>query len=279
MITRRTLATTLALVALKLTVAAVLWQASAGHAATPDLGQMLKAADAYRQGTGSGTENLQVETLVTTVQRDGSIDKERRYTVFVQAGHRSLVLMRSPAEAGQKVLMLDDDFWLLLPGSARALRITAMQKLLGDASTGDIATLRWADDYSGTVVGEDHCVQGRPVASGANAASTAAGQPCLHLSLQAQRKGLSYQRIELWLGKTRHEPLGADLYLQSDKLAKQARFVFDQPTAPTSVTEMVLVDQLGRHQETRVHYLSRQPRTVPESWLNPMFLARNPALE
>jgi hypothetical protein len=30
--------------------------------------------------------------------------------------------------------MLGDDFWLLLPGSQRALRITPSQKLLGDAS-------------------------------------------------------------------------------------------------------------------------------------------------
>ena len=294
----RTLAATLALAALKtalrIAITAALWPAVTGHAATPDVASLLQAADRYRQGmgqgsgqgtgqgsapgTGGGAENLQVETLVTTVNRDGSVDKERRYTVFVQAGHRSLVLMRSPAEAGQKVLMLGDDFWLLLPGSARALRITAMQKLLGDASTGDIATLRWADDYSGTVVGEDSCVNGRPGAAGAAGPNTA-GQACLHLSLQANRKGLSYQRIELWLGKARHEPLAADLYLQSDKLAKQARFVFDQPTAPTSVTEMVLLDQLGKHQETRVRYLSRQPRTLPESWLNPMSLARNPGLE
>ena len=51
--------------------------------------------------------------------RDGSPDKERRYTVFAQAEHQSLVLMRSPAEQGQKVLMLGDDFWLLMPGSQR----------------------------------------------------------------------------------------------------------------------------------------------------------------
>jgi len=42
------------------------------------------------------------------------------------------------------VLMLGDDFWLLMPSSQRPLRITPMQKLLGDASTGDIATLSWA---------------------------------------------------------------------------------------------------------------------------------------
>lgn len=288
MIKPRTLAISWALAALKIAATALLWQAATGHAAQPDVARLLQAADRYRQGgagtsTATGADNLQIETQVTTVNRDGSVDKERRYTVFVQAEHRSLVLMRSPAEAGQKVLMLGDDFWLLLPGSARALRITAMQKLLGDASTGDIATLRWADDYSGTLVGEESCPtgQGDPGGPSGAAATMAAttGQACLHLSLQATRKGLSYQRIELWLGKARHEPLAADLYLQSDKLAKQARFLFDKPAAPTAVTEMVLIDQLGKHQQTRVRYLSRQPRTLPESWLNPMSLARNPGLE
>lgn len=231
------------------------------HAAD-DVPALMEAADRYR----TGADNLQVETQVSVLNRDGTPDKERRYTVFVQAQHKSLVLMRSPAEAGQKVLMLGDDFWLLMPGSQRPLRITPSQKLLGDASTGDIATMSWADDYTGTVVGDEPC-----------AAESEA--MCRHLSLQATRKGVTYQRIELWLGKARHEPVRADLYVQSDKLAKQARFVFDQPQAPTQVTEMVLLDQLSSHKETRVRYVSRQGKTVPEVWLNPMFLARNPALD
>lgn len=71
----------------------------------------------------------------------------------------------------------------------------------------------------------------------------------------------------------------ADLYVQSDKLAKRARFVMDKPAAPTTVTEMLLSDQLTNKTETRVRYLGRKEHTVPEAWLNPMFLARNPALE
>ena len=224
-----------------------------------DVTTVLKAADRYR----AGAENLQVETQVTVLNRDGSTDKERRYTVFAQAQHKSLVLMRSPAEAGQKVLMLGDDFWLLLPGSQRPLRITPMQKLLGDASTGDIATLSWAEDYTGALAGEEQCET----------------QKCWHLSLQSARKGLTYARIELWVGKARSEPLKAELYVQSDKLAKLASFVFDKADKPTQVTEMVLSDKLSSHKETRVRYVSRQPKQVPEAWLNPMFLARNPALE
>jgi hypothetical protein len=230
-----------------------------------DVPALLKATDRFRMSA----DNLQVQTQINVTNADGTPDKERRYTVFAQAGRKSLVLMQSPAEKGQKVLMLGDDFWLLMPDSQRPLRITPMQKLLGDASTGDIATMSWADDYSGKLVGEEPCDS-----TGAPAQAT-----CQHLSLAATRKGVTYQRIELWIGKTRHEPVRADLYVLSDKLAKQARFVFDKPAAPTMVTEMVLTDQVSNHKTTHVRYLSRKERQVPAEWLNPMFLVRNPPLE
>jgi hypothetical protein len=233
-----------------------------GTAKAQDITQILKAADRYRMSA----DNLQVDTQVTVFNADGSQDKERRYTVFAQSERKSLVLMQSPAEKGQKVLMLADDFWLLMPNTQRPMRITPMQKLLGDASTGDIATMNWAGDYTGTVVGEEACAPDSKAT-------------CLHLSLQASRKGVTYQRIELWVGKTRHEPVRADLFVQSDKLAKQARFVMDKAANPTTVSEMVLVDQLSNKKETRIKYLGRKERTVPAEWLNPMFLARNPALE
>src|SRR5664279_4239326 len=126
---------------------------AAGLSHAQDVPALLKAADKYRMSS----ENMQVETLINVLNADGSPDKERRYTVFAQAGRQSLVLMQSPAEKGQKVLMLGDDFWLLMPNSQRPLRITPMQKLLGDASTGDVATMSWADDYTGKLVGEEAC--------------------------------------------------------------------------------------------------------------------------
>ena len=240
--------------------------ATTSPALAQDITALLKDADRYRMSA----ENLQVDTQVTVFNTDGSQDKERRYTVFAQSERKSLVVMQSPVEKGQKVLMLADDFWLLMPNTQRPMRITPMQKLLGDASTGDIATMNWAGDYTGTVVGEEPCA---PTSTEINKAT------CLHLSLQASRKGVTYQRIELWIGKTRHEPVRADLFVQSDKLAKQARFVMDKPSNPTTVAEMVLVDQLSNKKETRIKYLARKDRTVPAEWLNPMFLARNPALE
>lgn len=252
--------------------------ALAGAQPTPDVATLLKDADRTRMTA----DNLQVDTLVQTFKADGSPDKERRYTVFAQSDRRSLVLMQSPAEKGQKVLMLGDDFWLLMPSSQRPLRITPMQKLLGDASTGDIATLSWSNDYAGTLVGEGACLPAGDSKSQEKTASSALSESarCYQISMSAARKGVTYQRIELWVGKTHHEPVRADLYVQSDKLAKQARFVLDKPgSRDAQVTDMLLTDQLGNGKQTRVSYLARQARTVPAEWLNPMFLANNPGLE
>ncbi|MBA2676524.1 outer membrane lipoprotein-sorting protein [Ramlibacter sp.] len=225
-----------------------------------DVGALLKAADRYRVAS----QNTRVDTQVSVLNADGSVDKERLYTVFAQTNHQSLVLMQSPAEKGQKVLMSGDDFWLVLPGSQRPLRITPMQKLLGDASTADIAAMSWADDYTGTVAAEERC--GEPA------------RDCLHLTLQATRKAVTYQRIELWIGKARREPVKAELYVQSDKLAKRAQFVLDGAN-PNIVSAMLLQDQIANHKQTQVRYLDRKPHTVPETWLNPMYLVRNTSLE
>ena len=222
--------------------------------AANDVSALLKAADRYR----TGQDDLQVETHVTVLNRDGSPDKERRYTVFVQAQHKSLVLMRSPAEAGQKVLMLGDDFWLLMPGSQRPLRITPMQKLLGDASTGDVASMTWAEDYDGKVEGEQ----------------TVDGVPCLKLDVTGQRKGVSYPRIVLYLAKSDRRPVQAELYVASDKLAKEAAFVIGDVDGRKMVTAMVLTDRLQRERVTEVHYLTRSAKTMGDEYYNPAFLVR-----
>lgn len=240
---------------LGLVAAALAWPAVAQN-----VDAMLRDADRYR----TGADNLQVDTLVQSYKTDGSLDKERRYTVFAQQDRRTLVLMQSAAEKGQKVLMLGDDFWLLMPSSQRPMRITPMQKLLGDASTGDIATMRWSGDYSATLVGEEPCQPGE-------------ARACYRLALQAARKGVTYQRVELWLARQRHAPVRAQLYVQSDKLAKTAHFELD--ASRSQVDAMVLTDQLGQQRQTRIRYLQRKERTVPEEWLNPMFLARSPVLE
>lgn len=242
--------------------------ATAAAQAADSPADILRAADRFR----TPATDMEVETVIGTYDKEGNAIKDNQaYTVFVQSNRRSLVVMRGPLkdgevragnETGQRMLMLGPDFWLIMPGTSRPLRITPMQKLLGDASSGDVAAMNWAEDYTAEIAGEEACGESK----------------CTRLKLTGARKGVTYQRIDLWVDKAARFPVRADLYVQSEKLAKRARFVMDRPARPTEVVEMVLTDEIANQRETRIRYTSKKQRTVPEAWLNPMFLASSAAL-
>jgi hypothetical protein len=147
---------------------------------------------------------------------------------------------------------------MLMPGSARPIRITPLQKLLGDAATGDIATMTWSGDYTGTV--------GRAV--------DVDGVPCLELDLAALRKGQSYQRVVLHVAKADYRPVHADLYAASNRKLKEARFELAQVGGRTLVQRMTLTDAVQTARHTVVTTLSSTPRPLADALYNPMALAR-----
>lgn len=193
-----------------------------------------------------------------SLYEQGEHTRTSQYEVYADENRRSLALFRSAAEAGQKVLMLDDQFYLFMPNSRRHIRITPMQKLLGDAATGDISSLRWSADY--------HIE-----------AQTVQDDGTLLLNLNAARAGLSYGRVDLTVDASTFYPLQATFYLPSGRVAKDATFIMgdDPSTGQTRLLTMVLQDRIQTAQRTEVHYHSVEPWDIPENWFNPAFLLRN----
>jgi hypothetical protein len=224
-------------------------------AALPEVATILKTADSFRLPTATA----RVETLVELYKND-VLEKTREYRVYLKPGRRSLVLFRSPQEAGQKVLMVKENFWMLMPNSRRPIRITPIQKLLGEAATGDIATLTWSEYYNGTLVKADTDYQ---------------GTPALSLALDSKVKGTTYAHIDLWLARDDYAPLAADLYVQSGKLAKQAKFITETVADQRRVVRMTLLDRLQHNRRTEVKMLSVTAAELPDKYFNPMFLIRN----
>ena len=236
--------------------------------AAESVAALLKAADAYRLPG----ESVRIETHVELYKND-VLDKERLYTVYVKSGRRSLVLMKSPSEIGQKVLMLSEQFWLLMPESQRPLRITASQKLLGEASTGDIATMTWSDDYDGNVTDEVECPA--PPAGLPDAPAFKARR-CLHLDLAQARSGVTYARVELYLDKASRMPIKADLYVGSGKRAKEAWYFPKAVEGQPRIMTMVLLDDIQPNRRTVIRYRSIVPKAAPDEFFNPAALVRNP---
>jgi hypothetical protein len=212
--------------------------------------QQLQQADAYRQQAGAVKIAVSIDSYVKDV-----LDKNRLYEVHSFPQHRSLVVMQSTVEAGQMLLMLDDNYWLIMPKSSRPVRITPVQKLIGEASTGDIATLTWAGDYDGEMIERTDAQ--------------------VTLNLQAQREGLTYEHITLTLDAKINAPIRAELFVKSGKLAKRASFTLGSMNGKTMVVAMTLIDALQDDKRTEVRYASQTASTLPEVVFNPQYLVQN----
>lgn len=229
--------------------------------ASTSAAEILVMADKYRLED----EAAKVVTEVSLFQ-DGQLDKTRQYEVYLRPNRESLVLFKSQVEQGQKMLMLGDNYWLVMPKSRRPIRITPMQKLLGDASVGDVSTLTWSQDYTGTIVSDSK-------------AGDIADVPTLHLSLTAKTAGASYQSIDLWVEKESGFPVRADLYLTSGKLAKKAVFESGERQGSRRVVTMTLLDQIQENKKTVINYQDVAPYELADKYYNPAYLSKNKRVE
>lgn len=234
-----------------------------GQSVANDVTDMVKKADGYRLDSSSS----KVVSKVTLFEHD-RIDKTREYHVYTRPNRESLVVFKSAVEAGQKMLMLGDNYWLVMPKSRRPIRITPMQKLLGEASIGDISTLTWSDDYQATMVGTESVVTQENLSIDTH-----------KLNLIATTKGASYQRIDLWVDVSNGFPIRADLYLRSGKLAKQALFTPGEREGRLQVVAMILIDKIQPAKKTIIEYQSIMPMTLEDKYYNPAYLTRNSKLD
>lgn len=225
--------------------------------------EMIEQADRYRVESSSA----KVVSLVSLFEND-QLDKTREYHVYTRPNRESLVVFKSQVEAGQKMLMLGDNYWLLMPKSRRPIRITPMQKLLGEASVGDISTLTWSEDYQGEFISEEVLT----LESGERVVTN-------QLLLTSTTSGASYQTINLWLDELNHFPIKADLYLRSGKLAKQAWFGAGNRDDELRVVSMTLLDKIQPAKKTIIEYLEVEEVELDERYYNPAYLTRNKAAE
>ncbi|GAB3517158.1 outer membrane lipoprotein-sorting protein [Photobacterium alginatilyticum] len=221
--------------------------------------EILQRADQYRLDSAAAKVVSEVQ-----LYENDELEKTRHYTVYTRPERESLVVFKSKVEAGQKMLMLGDNYWLLMPKSRRPIRITPMQKLLGEASVGDISTLTWSADY-----------QGKWVQSLELKLPMSESVMVNQLELTAKTSGASYQRIELWLEKGSDFPIRATMYLRSGKLAKEAWFTKGERNARTSVVAMTLHDRIQPSKKTVINYQEISPVALAAKYYNPAYLSRN----
>jgi hypothetical protein len=165
---------------------------------------------------------------ITITTNDEGKDETRGMTVTVK-GNNTLARYTSPPNLNDRmVLMVDRNMWFIRSGLKKPVSISPRQKLMGDAANGDIASTNYADDYTGTLSGED----------------TVRGEACHVLDLKAANKNVTYDRIKYWVSKERLVGVKAEFYTLSGKLFKTAEFKYDNRVKVDEKEEIPFVSEL-----------------------------------
>lgn len=202
-----------------------------------DLSSLLAAVDATRNAFDEAIISARA-TQIVGGKESGSAD----FDVYVKGRDKGLIVFRGGKNSGRKVLTSGDRMWLLVPGSTNPVPITPNQRLLGGASFGDVARLRFSEDYVAKDTGETE---------------SAAGRSCRVLELTARSPRAAYPRILLSVDDREKIPCRVRFFLASGKEARAVTFTkFQRVNGKTVVSEMEVRELLGAASKavTRLEY-------------------------
>jgi outer membrane lipoprotein-sorting protein len=190
-----------------------------------------------------------------TVTTASEGNKTLTLEVRVKDNQRSLVRYIEPK--GRALLFVEDNMWVYISGSRRALRISPRQKLLGGAASADIARLSYGEDYR-------------------IEASKAIGNATQVLSLVQKTKKASYGKIELTVMGDEGKPVKAVFYPSAgSRPIKTAHFEnYQNVLGRMRPTRFRIVDHLDGDKQTVLTYSDFRFENTPENWFNPAYLKR-----
>jgi outer membrane lipoprotein-sorting protein len=197
-----------------------------------------------------------VRTKITTYEKD-QVKETAIFDAYMNGNDKSLVVAKEYKTKGMKLLYVDENLWIQLPTSRRPIRITPIQRLMGEASNGDVARVSLADDYAAEIIGSENIN----------------GVDCHKMLLMAKKKSATYHKIILYSRKEDYRPVKAEYYVISGKHIKTAFFDKFKPMAGKIILEqMTIYDELKTDNKTVFEYLKIEEKQVPVKYFNKNYL-------
>lgn len=211
--------------------------------AADNAADILKKADEIRNPGNSYFMKVEVKST-------GSENEPSVYEVYLKGNSKTLVKVLAPArDKGRNMLMIDEDMWAYVPNLKRAVRVSLNQKLSGQTANGDISRTRWTGDYTPTIQSSD--------------------DKYWVLYLKADKKGLTYDRIRVWVLKKGYRPDKAEYLSLNDKVLKKVEYkAFKGIAGGERPTEIHIQDALNESEKSVIAIQSMEVREHPESLFN-----------
>ena len=256
--TRRASAARIAAVAVWLGISAL------AHAA-PDAQAILAASDAVRNPSKPFAVTVSLFEYRSSKQTDNNTLAVYSKPDGAGGQYRNLIRFVAPQRDANKLMLKDgNDLWFYDPASQASIRLSPQQRLLGQASNGDVVTVNLAKDYKAELQGEEDLADGERV--------TRRGYK---LGLSAVSPDVTYHRVEMWVDTTTSRPIKARFFAESGHLLKTAYYRKYQPQLGRErPTEVVIIDGLDPAWVTVMRYSDYAWRDVPDTWLQRDYLPR-----
>ncbi len=230
----------------------------------PNADDILAASDAIRNPGRS----FSVTVTLTEFQNGKQVDANTlsSYSRLQQGGqYSSLVRFVLPArDAGKLMLKNGNDMWFYDPTNKASVRLSPQQRLLGQASNGDVATVNMGRDYKPALVGEEDVQDGERRT-----------RKAYKLALTAATPDVTYASVEMWVDAENSRPIKARFFAESARLLKTVYYrKFQTQLGAERPTESVIIDGLNPQLVTLMRFSDYAARTIPETWMQRDYLPR-----
>ena len=178
--------------------------------------------------------------------------------------YRTLALfLNPPKDAGKVMLKNGTELWFYDPVSKSSVRISPQQRLMGQASNGDVMTANMHKDYKAVLAGEETITD-----------SAKTKVLCHKLGLTS-RGDSTYYRVEYWVDKTNYRPIKGKFYSDSDRLLKIVYFGgYKAELGRERPTEAIIIDGIDPKLVTKMLFNNYAERKIPEEWFQKEYLPR-----
>ena len=234
-------------------------------AAATDASEVLRASDAVR----NPGRPYQVKVTLTEFEEGKQVNTSTLTTYSREqegsSQFASLVSFLLPArDAGKLMLRNGDDMWFFDPSTKASVRLSPQQRLMGQASNGDVMTVNLAKDYTAKLLAEEEVSDG-----------DRRMRKAYKLGLSAATNSATYATVEYWVDAENKRPIKGRFFAESGRLLKTVYYRrYQTQLGRERPTETVIIDGLSPRSVTLMRFSDYATPTIPQAWFHRDYLPR-----
>lgn len=246
-------------------VGLLIWSLSLQAQAAGDPQGILAASDAVRNPGRPFSVSAEITEFSAGKQVDSTTLLTYSRTLADGGQFASLVQFVAPArDAGKLMLKSGNDMWFYDASTKASIRLSPQQRLIGQASNGDVVTVNLARDYTASLSAEEDVQDGERNTRGA-----------YKLALAASTDDATYRAIELWVDRVSSQPIKGRFFADSGRLLKTVFYRrYQAQLGALRPTELVIIDGLNPQSVTLMRLSKYTARNIPSTWFQRDYLPR-----